>query len=849
MCQLPVLSDALKWPNSGIYRCFPLFSFLLQLATVLAGACWCLLLALLPHRSFPLEHLKHASSFLFYLFIHVLSLSDIALVSPIRPSRAHNRFFLLSLFSPLSLLSSLSSLLSLFSLLSSLLPPLTTRQPPSGHRPFSPPAYALSAPPRPHHVSLAVHCSLASHVARSFSARSSYWLCPLRKQLVLLSSMSANNFRRDSARQRSPSDFVNFLNGHYQHTTHPGSSSHPSPPHDRLGRRSQQAPIFTPPEQNHYPSDPIEGPALAPLSFERTTATPQQPLPPLRSLSRGIPIPTLGSLPHLYSQGYPSRASPPPLSAFPRLGQSQTPAVGNLPFGYRYSRRHPSTLNAGVPPLDETPRGPEAEFRLRNSQDVASQDDTSNRSSQSQTSEISSSYPYVMSSRTGGNSGSRRDSQRSEETGRVNKRRRVDSDKISPPLYKAFRYGRHGQVEPGALKMEISSCDGGLYNDGAAHAAENILKADNSVYCTKGNRCNIVLQHQGNTPFSLKELIIRAPAKNYSYPVRQGVVFLSMSKDELLQKDQYHSRAYPINTTLLFDRINSFRQRATEILNNSVNGHGRQDENFAVEDPNDIPHEMYRLALNRTNARHAPSSSNTVHNDLTAELDNAEDPPRFYLVTECSDDEEGDTDTRSAHDRGSGWRSSATRWSPAPLRARTQRRQSIYDDDLLDNSTGWGLDNNYAEDDDDDTELYDLGDALISSPDSPPGDEDARNRGLNRGERDRSRAFYIPGESLQGSEGGASAAYEQPHASSSTFECRNGEQDGSGLTEAQPNAKFYIEEHKNKCTIRFNPPVTTRYILLKMWNPHHDIGGNIDIQGVVAKGFAGPRFFPVNELR
>ena len=328
--------------------------------------------------------------------------------------------------------------------------------------------------------------------------------------------------------------------------------------------------------------------------------------------------------------------------------------------------------------------------------------------------------------------------------------------------------------------------------------------------------------------------------------VRQGVVFLSMSKDELLQKDQYHSRAYPV-TTSLFDQTYSFRQRATEHLNSSVNGYGRQDRNFRVLDPNDIPHEMNRLALNRTNATNPPSTSDIGHNDMAAELDNAEDPPRFYLVTERSDNEEEDAGARFAHDRGSGWRSTATRWSPAPLRTRAQRRQSTYDDDLLDNGTGWGLDNNYPEDDDDDTELYDLGDALISSPDSPPGDEDARNRGLGRGEHDRSHAFYVPEESLRG---GVSAAYENPYAPPSTFEYHDGEQGGTELTEeAQPNARFYIEEHKNKCTIRFNPPVTARYILLKMWNPHHDIGGNIDIQGVVAKGFAGPRFFPAKEFR
>ena len=64
-----------------------------------------------------------------------------------------------------------------------------------------------------------------------------------------------------------------------------------------------------------------------------------------------------------------------------------------------------------------------------------------------------------------------------------------------------------------------------------------------------------------------------------------------------------------------------------------------------------------------------------------------------------------------------------------------------------------------------------------------------------------------------------------------------------------PHAKFYIERGKNKCTIRFDPPVSGRFILLKMWNSHHDQSENIDIQGVVAKGFAGPRYFPAVELR
>jgi len=64
-----------------------------------------------------------------------------------------------------------------------------------------------------------------------------------------------------------------------------------------------------------------------------------------------------------------------------------------------------------------------------------------------------------------------------------------------------------------------------------------------------------------------------------------------------------------------------------------------------------------------------------------------------------------------------------------------------------------------------------------------------------------------------------------------------------------PHARFFIERDKSKCTLRFDPPVSGRFILLKMWSPHHSPTGNIDIQSVSAMGFAGPRFFPAVSLR
>lgn len=110
------------------------------------------------------------------------------------------------------------------------------------------------------------------------------------------------------------------------------------------------------------------------------------------------------------------------------------------------------------------------------------------------------------------------DSPSEAEPGRRNKRRKLDMEKKQSE-YKAFSYGYHGQVVPGQLHMEIASCDGGSFeSDSNMHAAENVLKDDRSVYCTKANRCNLILRHQGDRPFCLDELVIKAPPRGYTAP-------------------------------------------------------------------------------------------------------------------------------------------------------------------------------------------------------------------------------------------------------------------------------------------------------------------------------------------
>lgn len=98
------------------------------------------------------------------------------------------------------------------------------------------------------------------------------------------------------------------------------------------------------------------------------------------------------------------------------------------------------------------------------------------------------------------------------------KRRKLESDDYREGI-RGFNYGQYGQVVPGALKMEIASCDGGIYDpDGDNSFPENMLRNDQSVYCTKSDRCNLVLRHRGEAPFCLKKIVIKAPRSGFDSP-------------------------------------------------------------------------------------------------------------------------------------------------------------------------------------------------------------------------------------------------------------------------------------------------------------------------------------------
>jgi hypothetical protein len=57
-------------------------------------------------------------------------------------------------------------------------------------------------------------------------------------------------------------------------------------------------------------------------------------------------------------------------------------------------------------------------------------------------------------------------------------------------------------------------------------------------------------------------------------------------------------------------------------------------------------------------------------------------------------------------------------------------------------------------------------------------------------------------------------------------------------------ARFHIKRGKSRVTVKFDPPVSARYVLLKLWAGK----SNVDVQSVIVKGYAGPRFFPAMQL-
>ncbi|CAL3964634.1 unnamed protein product [Diplocarpon coronariae] len=357
---------------------------------------------------------------------------------------------------------------------------------------------------------------------------------------------------------------------------------------------------------------------------------------------------------------------------------------------------------------------------------------------------------------------------------RRSKRRKIESDRVDSG-FKGFSYGRYGQVEPGKLKMEIVSCDGGIFSEhGGNYSAENVLKNDSTVYCTKSNRCNLVLRHQGATAFSLKELIIKAPHTGYTAPVQEGMVFISMTSDDLLAR----TAQYQIQYSPAKPRQNG-SQRSNELPRiMSV----RHNDDGTMTTAQARARRLYNIGLEDEDCDYRTAQ---IPSEFT------ENAPPFQVTTECSDTEDDESPAQSSRPRIFHRVIGTIRFEDS----------ESSENDEIETPGSWHNDH-----------LFDIRPSQIRRR------ETASNITL----AEAAEASQIVTQAAVRAVGGELMA---------------------------PHARFFIERDKSKCTVKFDPPVSGRFILLKMWSPHHSSSGNIDIQSVVAKGFAGPRFFPAITMR
>ncbi|KAJ5179571.1 hypothetical protein N7492_002781 [Penicillium capsulatum] len=364
------------------------------------------------------------------------------------------------------------------------------------------------------------------------------------------------------------------------------------------------------------------------------------------------------------------------------------------------------------------------------------------------------------------------------------KRRKLESDDNREGM-RGFNYGHHGQVVPGALKMEIASCDGGIYDpDGDCSFADNILRNDQSVYCTKSDRCNLVLRHRGEAPFCLKKIVIKAPESGFDSPIQEGMVFVSMTADELLARTAQYQIQYS----------NARRRCRTR----------RPGIQPSQEYLTGLRSRSPLQSLDRTILMGPGSHSNP---DVEAAGQDTHDPQSEFRVT--TEYEEHSDDNIFFGSQDDGMSSTA---DPAGTREEDLPCTDSEDDSLVDG------------DDDDDI------------PAIPPTDSFARRLEVQR--RAESLSRHLSGQPPRRRQGPSLVDPIPPSGSNGT---------ASHPEVLKPHARFFIEREKSMVSIKFHPPPSGRYILIKLWSPRSD--GNIDIQSIIAHGYAGPRFFPSGGFR
>ncbi|KAJ5610141.1 hypothetical protein N7510_006860 [Penicillium lagena] len=406
---------------------------------------------------------------------------------------------------------------------------------------------------------------------------------------------------------------------------------------------------------------------------------------------------------------------------------------------------------------------------------------------------------------------------RREGRGRL-KRRKLDADDNREGL-RGFNYGQFGQVVPGALKMEIASCDGGMYDpDGDSSLPENVLRSDQSVYCTKSDRCNLVLRHRGEAPFCLKKIVIKAPRTGFDAPIQEGMVFVSMTSDELLARTAEYQIQYS-NTRRRRRNRRSGMQPSQEYL---------------------TAHRSPLQSLERTVLMGPDSSASDP--ELPATDREANDPQAEFRVTTEYDEnseETGFLEPEATEDM-----------NVLPLAEIERMNQVDQSSDFM------CSDSDESESDDDEEDGHNSNLSTFTR----------RRLELRRRIGSMRRQYSAEERELQRRRQGPSLVDPVPPPPPAPAPDAAHDSNSSSPEVLKPHARFFIEREKSMVSIKFDPPPyvfvcalffsgphpylssrSGRFILIKLWSPRSD--GNIDIQSIIAHGFAGSRFFPAGGFR
>ncbi|KAJ5293390.1 uncharacterized protein N7443_009343 [Penicillium atrosanguineum] len=367
------------------------------------------------------------------------------------------------------------------------------------------------------------------------------------------------------------------------------------------------------------------------------------------------------------------------------------------------------------------------------------------------------------------------------------KRRKLETDDNREGM-RGFNYGQYGQVVPGALKMEIASCDGGNWDPGSESSfPENVLRNDQTVYCTGSDRCNLVLRHRGEAPFCLKKIVIKAPRTGFDSPIQEGMVFVSMTSDELLARTAQYQIQY-----------SSARRR-------------RRPRRTGLQPSQEYLHAFRSplQSLERT-VLMGPDSNTAPEEDEPTDR-NANSPQAEFRVTTEYDEisEENVFIDREDEDEPS-----------------ITELERIQEDDLLCSDT----DESVSDDDDND--------------DSTMSTFHRRRLELQRRIGNMRPQYSDPTSRRRQPPSLVDPLPPQQHTTSGSNGATHGTADAEVM---KPHARFFIEREKSMVSIKFDPPPSGRFILIKLWSPRSD--GNIDIQSVIAHGYAGPRYFPSGGFR